>query len=319
MKDIKEELINLIENNKIEEAINLLKAESAKRGGQMDHIIISLSSRYKRYRERSLMGLEAREQEFTQIVSDALQLVKAFDHPAQAAKLARKETDHSSGHRSAYAAPAEPVKPSGGMSNKLIQIGIGALAVIGLLAVIGIFIGGEENDPENTVGNTTQIIESNNKAAGADTNMNPENNNQVATNPVVPPEISKTQETSQQNVNSGQPLTEVSDQLLASQLVGYWQNSFYDEYGNNVVNQATILANGAVQVDTYMNGIFSTQYIGTWGVQEGYFWDYNAQTGFYNKYKLEFQNNNTFILTFSETNGAYVIPVGTQLLYARTN
>lgn len=112
--------------------------------------------------------------------------------------------------------------------------------------------------------------------------------------------------------------TEVSDQLLANQLVGFWQNSFYDTYGALVVNKAGIYANGAIQVDTYTNGYFTAQYFGTWWVQNGYYHDKNNQTGVINKYKLDFYDINTVWLTFTETNGTYVVPVGTQWVYGRT-
>ncbi len=140
MQDLKNQLSNLIENNKIEQAIKILKEESAKRGGSLDNIIISLSSRYKRYREKSLMGLEARDQEFTKIVSDTLELVKALDDPSQiihseaASPQLRKEVSHSKTVTSS----------GGGQSNKYIQMGIGGLAVIGLIALIGIFMGGDD-------------------------------------------------------------------------------------------------------------------------------------------------------------------------------
>lgn len=112
--------------------------------------------------------------------------------------------------------------------------------------------------------------------------------------------------------------TEVSDQLLAQQVVGYWQNAFYNTYGVYVVNQAALYANGAMQVDTYMNGVFSAQFLGTWGVQNGYFIEWNNQTGIYNRYLLNIYDSNNISLTFTDTNGAYVVQVGTQFVYGRT-
>jgi hypothetical protein len=141
MKELKDQLSDLIENNKIDQAIKILKEESAKRGGSLDHIIISLSSRYKRYREKSLMGLEARDQEFTKIVSDTLELVSALDDPSQilqsedASPQLRKEVSYSK------PAPSQGGQPD---KSKYIQMGIGGLAVVGLIAIIGIFMGGEE-------------------------------------------------------------------------------------------------------------------------------------------------------------------------------
>ena len=110
--------------------------------------------------------------------------------------------------------------------------------------------------------------------------------------------------------------TEVSDQLLANSVVGFWQNTFYNSYGAYVVNKAAIYANGAIQIDTYMNGYFSAQYIGTWGVQNGYFVSLDNQ-GIYSKYRLDVSDANTVGFTFSETNGIYLIPVGTSFTYGR--
>ena len=136
MDDLKNQLSNLIENNKIEEAIKLLKEESAKRGGSLDHLIISLSSRYKRYKEKSLMGLEAREQEFTKIVSDALELVKVIDDPSKVIDIDTKIAVPPS-------AGASPSTSSSGGGNKFVQMGIGALAVIGIIALIVMFASGD--------------------------------------------------------------------------------------------------------------------------------------------------------------------------------
>ena len=154
MDDLKNQLSELIENNKIDKAIVILKEESAKRGGQLDHIIISLSSRYKRYREKSLMGLEARDQEFTKIVSDTLELVKALDNPTTILK---------SHEESSYSAPRKEVSyshsstPSSSQSNKYIQMGIGGLAVIGLIALIAVFAGGGEDSGDDSGYDETYI------------------------------------------------------------------------------------------------------------------------------------------------------------------
>jgi Effector-associated domain 11 len=139
MEEIKNQIKDFIENNKIEEAIKLLKQESAKNGGQLDHIIISLSSRYKRYKKDSLMGLEARDQEFSKIVSDSLELVKALDDPSQI--VATETKSYASNTAPSYSSP--PASSSGG-SNKYVQMGIGALAVIGLIALIIMFTGEDE-------------------------------------------------------------------------------------------------------------------------------------------------------------------------------
>ena len=140
MDELRTKLTELIENNKIDQAIKLLKEESAKRGGRLDHIIISLSSRYKRYREKSLMGLEAREQEFTKIVSDALELVKALDDPSQVVKSESTVSSQSS----EFTQSAPPSSPAGVQSNKFVQMAIGGLAVIGLIALIVVFSGGDD-------------------------------------------------------------------------------------------------------------------------------------------------------------------------------
>lgn len=147
MEDLKTRLSNLIENNKIEDAIKILKEESAKRGGSLDHIIISLSSRYKRYREKSLMGLEARDQEFTKIVSDTLELVSALDDPSQ---ILQSEAEESTYTRPvSYPKSTNPAPASGQSDNKkYIQMGIGGLAVIGLITIIGIFMGGGDTATE---------------------------------------------------------------------------------------------------------------------------------------------------------------------------
>lgn len=152
MKELKDRLSNLIENNKIDEAIKILKEESAKRGGELDHIIISVSSRYKRYREKSLMGLEARDQEFTKIVSDTLQLVQSLENPAQILKSENTSTELK--NEMAYSRPSAP---SSGQSNKYVQMGIGGLAVIGIIALIAVFAGGGEDtgyDDSNTYDET---------------------------------------------------------------------------------------------------------------------------------------------------------------------
>lgn len=112
--------------------------------------------------------------------------------------------------------------------------------------------------------------------------------------------------------------TEVSDQLLANYSVGFWQNAYYNTYGAYVVNRSALYANGAYQLDTYMNGAFSSQSIGTWGVEKGQLILWDSTTGIYAKYRLDFYDTNTVNLTFTETNGVYVIPVGTIFTYGRT-
>ena len=141
MKELKDQLSNLIENNKIDQAIKILKEESAKRDGALDHLVISLSSRYKRYKEKSLMGLEARDQEFTKIVSDTLEIVQYLDNPID---IPKPEPEYSASSKS-YSSHSKPSSSSaGGQSSKYIQMGIGGLAVIGLIALIGIFMGGDD-------------------------------------------------------------------------------------------------------------------------------------------------------------------------------
>jgi len=112
--------------------------------------------------------------------------------------------------------------------------------------------------------------------------------------------------------------TEVSDQLLANYSVGFWQNAFYNTYGAYVVNRSALYANGAYQLDTYMNGVFSSQSIGTWGVGKGQLTLWDSTSGIYARYRLDFFDANTVNLTFTETNGVYVIPVGTIFTYGRT-
>ena len=157
MDDLKSKLSNLIENNKIDQAIKLLKEESAKRGGKLDHIIISLSSRYKRYKEKSLMGLESREQEFTKIVSDALELVNVLDNPSA---VVRSEPETTSTQFRKEATYSKPSTPSGGGSNKYIQMGIGALAVIGLIALIVVFTDGGDDSGDSLNAYDDPYIES---------------------------------------------------------------------------------------------------------------------------------------------------------------
>ncbi len=147
MDDLRNQLSNLIENNKIDQAIKLLKEESARRGGKLDHIIISLSSRYKRYKEKSLMGLEAREQEFTKIVSDALELVKVLDDPSA---VVMSESAPSSEIRK-EASYSKPQASSSSSSSKFIQMGIGGLAVIGLITLIAIFAGGDDSGQDTSL------------------------------------------------------------------------------------------------------------------------------------------------------------------------
>lgn len=154
MKELKDELSNLIENNKLDQAIKILKEESAKRGGGLDNIIISLSSRYKRYKEKSLMGLEARDQEFTKIVSDALDLVKIIDDPSQ---VINSESESAANYRQpAYSnAPAAPPQKS----NKLVQMGITGLAILGFITLIFIFVG--EDEPATTDNHQETFTEAN--------------------------------------------------------------------------------------------------------------------------------------------------------------
>jgi hypothetical protein len=142
------------------------------------------------------------------------------------------------------------------------------------------------------------------------------------TEPYKRPESKPSKSTDQpyipENTSDDVTYTEVSDQLLANAVVGFWQCAFYNDLGVYVVYSAGIYANGALQVDTYMNGVFSAQFIGTWGVENGYFFDLNSQTSIYNKYKLDVYDANTISFTFTETNGTYLIPVGTIFTYGRT-
>ena len=112
--------------------------------------------------------------------------------------------------------------------------------------------------------------------------------------------------------------TAVSDAILANNMVGTWQCSFYNTYGQFTVLRAALYANGYMQVDTYTNSVFSAQFIGTWGVQNHHFIEYSNQTGVTNWYKIDMANTNMFTLTFAQTNGTLVVPVGTQWTYGRT-
>ncbi len=134
----------------------------------------------------------------------------------------------------------------------------------------------------------------------------------------IPPPEKKYEEPYKPEYKKEEPsYTEVSDNVLANAVVGYWQNTFYNTYGVYVVNKAAIYANGYLQIDTYMNGYFSAQYIGTWGVQNGYFVSWDSY-GIYNYYKLDVYDTNTVSFTFTSTTGVYVVPVGTIFTYGRT-
>lgn len=109
----------------------------------------------------------------------------------------------------------------------------------------------------------------------------------------------------------------VSDLMLAQQVVGFWQNSYYNAYGGYVVNKSAVYANGTMQIDTYTNGIFTAQYIGSWGVENGEFVQWN-QAGVINRYRIDVYNANTISYTFTQTNGVYLVPAGTVFTYYRT-
>ena len=128
--EIKKRLKNLIAENKIEEALKLLIDQSSEGREGLEDIAISLSNRYRRFKDKSLKGLESREQELSQIIHDTLEVVNSMDTPDH---LAVKTSAHSS----AKAVSATPIAPANQKTakNKLVIGGV-VLLILAMLAWI---------------------------------------------------------------------------------------------------------------------------------------------------------------------------------------
>jgi len=115
-----------------------------------------------------------------------------------------------------------------------------------------------------------------------------------------------------------EPLTTVSDQLLANSLVGYWTTSFYDNVGNLLGYNVGLFPDYSMRIEGYLNGVFnpSATIIEGWGIKDKHFIEVNPN-GVYYKYSIEFYGNNILYLTFTETNGAAAFPIGTVFTYTR--
>lgn len=113
-----------------------------------------------------------------------------------------------------------------------------------------------------------------------------------------------------------EPMTSVSDQLLANQLVGYWTTSFFNDFGNLIVNNVGLFPDYSMAADLYTNSNLTSSTVEFWGVRNGHFIDTDLN-GYYYKYALQFDGNDTIYLTFKETNGELVIPIGTVFTYVR--
>ncbi len=113
-----------------------------------------------------------------------------------------------------------------------------------------------------------------------------------------------------------EPLTTVSDQLMANNLVGFWTTSFFNVEGNLVTTNVGLYANYTMGVDVYTNGNLTNSVMEAWGIQNGHLIEMEV-SGVYYKYSVEFSGNDTAILTFKETNGIALVPIGTVFTYVR--
>ena len=128
------------------------------------------------------------------------------------------------------------------------------------------------------------------------------------------------QQTQQREQPAYQPeeptYTEVSDLLLAQQIVGTWECSWYNEYSQLVAIRIALYQDYSILGESYLNGVLASQNVGNWGVVNGQFVETNAQGVFY-KYDLNIQHQNAFSITYRETNGVATVPVGTTFNYIR--
>ena len=112
------------------------------------------------------------------------------------------------------------------------------------------------------------------------------------------------------------PLTAVSDQLLANNLVGYWTCQFYNNNRQYVTNNVGLFPDYSMRAELYLNNIHQSTAIEVWAVQNGHFINTDLN-GFYFKYNLQFYGKNEIRITFVETNGIPAFPVGTVFIYTR--
>jgi len=113
-----------------------------------------------------------------------------------------------------------------------------------------------------------------------------------------------------------EPMTTVSDQVLANNLVGFWTTSFYNNLGQPTVSNVGLFPDYSMRVEIYVNGIHTNTAIEVWGVQNGDFIE-TELNGIYYRFSLQFINNDKINITFKETNGIAAVPIGHVFTYSR--
>jgi hypothetical protein len=112
-------------------------------------------------------------------------------------------------------------------------------------------------------------------------------------------------------------LTAVSDQLLANNLMGSWNIDLgYNAYGQYVVVQNTLFADGSMLGQTYINGIISASVTSSWTVSNNTLVN-QEQNGYYYYYSIYFNGYDNLVLTYTGGTGPSVLAVGTLLYYTR--
>lgn len=114
-----------------------------------------------------------------------------------------------------------------------------------------------------------------------------------------------------------EPLTTVSDQLIINKLIGTWNLDLgYNAFGQYVIVQNVLYADGSMSEQTFLNGVLSGTNIWAWGVSNNVFVLLD-QTGNFYYYTPAFNGNDVLFMTFTGSTGVSALAVGTQLNYTR--
>ncbi len=114
-----------------------------------------------------------------------------------------------------------------------------------------------------------------------------------------------------------EPLTTVSDQLIINKLIGTWQLDLgYNAFGQYVIIQSALYADGSMSAQTFLNGVVSSTEISVWTVSNNVLAVLDQAGNFY-YYTTVFSGNDIAVLTFTGSTGISAIAVGTQLYYTR--
>lgn len=149
MKNLRDQLKHLISENEIEKAIQLMKEKTAGMDNSIHAIAIGLANRYKRFKEKSLFGLEQQEQELSQIIYDALQAINQMEEaeegrPVESVKKASISIQEKPATPRKEVTPSpNPTEPDSRRKRLMMFAGLGLLV---LAIIIAIAMGGGDDE-----------------------------------------------------------------------------------------------------------------------------------------------------------------------------